>query len=148
MLSDRGRDLVIFMVVFNSTTFMSLGLRFYVLFFVKRRPVRIDDYIILLSAACLLAVEGAMAWGMSLYALLSLVEDWTLTVYLAIYYGLGFHTDQLPWPNIAVQIKVIVQFITTPSSVWGASPPPQALGAPVPSSSIGPLTGIVSCCKH
>ena len=65
MLSDRGRDLVIFMVVFNSTTLISLALRFYVVFYVRRRPVRIDDYIILLSTASLLAVEGAMAWGMS-----------------------------------------------------------------------------------
>ena len=65
MLSDRGRDLIIFMVVFNSTTLISLALRFHVLFYVKRRPVRIDDYIILLSTASLLAVEGAMAWGMS-----------------------------------------------------------------------------------
>ena len=65
MLSDRGRVLVILMVVFNCLTLTSLALRFYVLFHVKRRPVRIDDYIILLSAVSLLAVEGAVAWGMT-----------------------------------------------------------------------------------
>lgn len=68
-VSPHGRDLAIWIAVFTTVIFAVLGLRFYVIFKVKRRDFRLDDAVILLSVAALLAMEGTTLWGSSMFFL-------------------------------------------------------------------------------
>ncbi|KAI1383022.1 uncharacterized protein F4822DRAFT_421849 [Hypoxylon trugodes] len=86
MISPRGRSLIILMVIFDVLTLTFLALRFYTLFRIKQRSYRPDDFIIVISTASLLAMEGAVFW--------------------AIHNGLGFHTATLPWSDVAIQIRM------------------------------------------
>lgn len=63
MISPQGRDLLIWMVVFTVVNLVVLGLRFYTLAYVKKRSLRVDDFLIVLSVASMLAMEGTTFWG-------------------------------------------------------------------------------------
>lgn len=63
MISTGGQVVVVFMAVFMLIVTLSMVLRFYTLVNVKKRKMRIDDYLIIVSYASLLVIEGAMAWG-------------------------------------------------------------------------------------
>ncbi|KAI0597599.1 hypothetical protein F4775DRAFT_593288 [Biscogniauxia sp. FL1348] len=87
MVSPHGRDLIIWIVVFTILNLTALGLRFYTMIKVKRRSLRADDYIIVFSICSLLALEGTSLW--------------------AIHNGLGYHTAEVQWEQVAVQIKLV-----------------------------------------
>lgn len=63
MISPHGRDLLIWMVVFTALNLLILGLRFYTVAYVKKRAIRADDVLIVLSVAAMLAMEGTTFWG-------------------------------------------------------------------------------------
>ncbi|KAI1496233.1 hypothetical protein F5X99DRAFT_401047 [Biscogniauxia marginata] len=93
MISPHGRDLIIWIVIFTILNLTALCLRFYTLIKVKRRSLRLDDYIIVFSVCSLLALEGVTLW--------------------AIHNGLGFHTASLEWSQVAVQIKLVTSSFFT-----------------------------------
>ncbi|KAI0380258.1 hypothetical protein F5Y04DRAFT_102200 [Hypomontagnella monticulosa] len=93
MVSPRGRDLAIWMAVFTFLNIITLVLRFYVLFKGRKRGLRADDFLVVLSFVAMLAMEGTTFW--------------------AIHNGLGYPTATLEWPQIAVQIKLLVSAFWT-----------------------------------
>lgn len=65
MISPHGRDLLVWIAVFTTINLVAVGLRFYIVARVKKRPLRTDDFLILLSVSSMLAMEGTTIWGMS-----------------------------------------------------------------------------------
>lgn len=63
MISPHGQDLLIWIVVFTVLNLTVLGLRFYTVTHVKKRAIRPDDVLIVLSVAAMLAMEGTTLWG-------------------------------------------------------------------------------------
>ncbi|KAI1135147.1 hypothetical protein F5Y05DRAFT_183573 [Hypoxylon sp. FL0543] len=93
MISPRGRYLTIWMAVFTFLNICILSLRFYVFFTTRKRSLRADDFLILVSFAAMLAMEGTTFW--------------------AIHNGLGARTATLTWPQEVVQIKLLVSAFWT-----------------------------------
>jgi hypothetical protein len=63
MISPHGRDLLIWMVVFTILNLTVVALRFYTVTHVKKRAIRPDDVLIILSVMAMLAMEGTTFWG-------------------------------------------------------------------------------------
>jgi hypothetical protein len=55
--------LLVWMVVFTIINLTVLALRFYTVARVKKRRIRLDDILIVLSVAAMLAMEGTTFWG-------------------------------------------------------------------------------------
>ncbi|KAK8121240.1 hypothetical protein PG999_005360 [Apiospora kogelbergensis] len=66
-VSPEGHKLVTWLSVFTALVFSILGLRFYVITRLNRRPLRLEDGAILVSGAGLLAMDGTTFWGGSNY---------------------------------------------------------------------------------
>ncbi|KAI0179155.1 hypothetical protein GGR52DRAFT_293816 [Hypoxylon sp. FL1284] len=86
MISPLGRDLLILILVFTPLCLLSVFLRFYTLIKIRRRALRPDDYIIIVSTVTMLGVVGAVIAGIA--------------------HGIGYHQADLEWGDIAVQIKM------------------------------------------
>ncbi|KAI4858740.1 hypothetical protein F4820DRAFT_454582 [Hypoxylon rubiginosum] len=82
MISPRGRSLAIWMAVFTFLNICLLALRFYVLIKAKKRSLRADDFLVLLSFSAMVAMEGTTFWGefASLTSHLLVSAFWTWTV--------------------------------------------------------------------
>ncbi|CAH0031675.1 unnamed protein product [Clonostachys rhizophaga] len=86
MISALGRDLIILTTIFTLLSLVSFALRIYTLLVVRPRKFRVDDYIITFCIVCMIGVVGAVCAG--------------------IHHGIGYHTDQLEWSDIASLIKM------------------------------------------
>jgi hypothetical protein len=84
-VSPRGWTLLVWIVVFSLITLTTLGLRFWAIA-VQRRKLRVDDYLILVSTASLLAMEGTTFWS--------------------IHNGLGAHTNTVTLDEASISLKV------------------------------------------
>lgn len=112
-VSPEGRKLVVWLSVFTALIFSIIGLRFYVITRLNRRPLRPEDAAILVSVAALLAMEGTTFWGM-FNNIIELTVSFSVSKYLtlcgaietAIHNGLGARTETLPWPQVVATIKV------------------------------------------
>jgi hypothetical protein len=62
MISPRGQALALWMAFFTSIDLVTLALRFYAMKFV-RRALRVDDYLIVVATASMVALVGCTAWG-------------------------------------------------------------------------------------
>ncbi|KAI1505904.1 hypothetical protein F5X99DRAFT_174860 [Biscogniauxia marginata] len=93
MVTSRGRDMAVWLSVFTFIILVSLALRFYVLSRVKRRRLRADDYLIVVSVCSLIANDGIVIWE--------------------IMNALGAHTAELPWDVVVVHIKALFGFTWT-----------------------------------
>ncbi|KAI0095751.1 hypothetical protein GGR51DRAFT_544669 [Nemania sp. FL0031] len=93
LVTPHGRDLAIWLSVFTALILYVVGLRFYVITKIRPRPFRVDDALIILSVAAMLALEGPTFW--------------------AIHNGLGARTATLEWSHVAVQIKLKVSAFWT-----------------------------------
>ncbi|KAI0173523.1 hypothetical protein GGR52DRAFT_389211 [Hypoxylon sp. FL1284] len=91
-ITSRGRGLAILVTFGLAFILLTTGLRFYVAKALQKRSLRADDYLILVSLASLIALDGAVYW--------------------AIDNGLGAHTTDVPWAMTAVNIKMLM------SSSW------------------------------
>jgi hypothetical protein len=64
MISPHGRDLLIWMIIFTTVNLVVLGLKVFTITRVRKRKVRTDDFLVLLSISAMLAMEGTTIWGM------------------------------------------------------------------------------------
>jgi hypothetical protein len=62
MITYRGRALIAWCVVFTFLDLASLAARFYTIR-LQRRALRIDDYLVVVAVAAMLALVGCAAWG-------------------------------------------------------------------------------------
>ncbi|KAK8097747.1 uncharacterized protein PG998_013233 [Apiospora kogelbergensis] len=85
-VSPEGHKLIIWLSLFTALIFSIFGLRFYVITRLNCSPLCLEDGAILVSVAALLEMDGTTFW--------------------AIHNGLGAKTETLPWPQMAVIIKI------------------------------------------
>ncbi|KAI1406789.1 hypothetical protein F5Y13DRAFT_196794 [Hypoxylon sp. FL1857] len=93
MSTKARRDLAVWVAVFTFLILVSLYLRFHIILKVRRRPLRVDDFLILAAVVTLLANEGLVIWEIA--------------------NGLGAHTAELEWDVISIHIKATIGYSWT-----------------------------------
>ncbi|KAI8626127.1 hypothetical protein F5Y19DRAFT_466702 [Xylariaceae sp. FL1651] len=97
MISSRGRDMIIWITVFTVLNIIALVLRFYTTIYIKRKPLGIDDYVIIFAFLSLLSLNATTIWG--------------------IPYGLGFPLEYV-LANIPDGLVVNLKVITAAEFTW------------------------------